>query len=74
MEPDIRDGDVIYVDTDAAPRSGDIVVASLGPGVVVKWYRQDARRTYLEGSDGRAMDASKAKIEGVVIQSSHDWR
>ena len=28
----------------------------------------------LEGSDGRAMDASKAKIEGVVIQSSHDWR
>lgn len=74
MEPEVQDGDIIYVDKDAAPRPGDIVVAALGPGIVVKYYRDDGRRKYLEGADGRAMDLKGAKIEGVVIQLSRDVR
>lgn len=74
MEPAIQDGDIIYVDKDAAPKSGDIVVAALGPGIVVKYYRDDGRRKYLEGADGKTMDLKGAKIEGVVIQLSRDVR
>jgi SOS-response transcriptional repressor LexA len=74
MEPDIKDGDTIYVDKDAAPRPGDIVVAAVGPGIVVKYFRDDGRRKFLEGADGRAMDMKAAKIEGVVIQLSRDVR
>lgn len=74
MEPEIRDGDIIYVDKDAAPKSGDVVVASVGPGIVVKYYRDDGRRKFLQGGDGKTMDMKAAKIEGVVIQLSRDVR
>lgn len=78
MEPELQDGDVIFVDKDAAPRSGSMVIATMkgssGETLFVKWYRNDkSGNPVLEGNNG-SMPASRAKIEGVVIQLSRDLR
>ena len=72
MEPDIRDGDTIFIDRNLAPEPGRLVVASVGDQVFVKRYEQRAAGALLRGNNGSAIDAAGAKIEGVVIQLSRD--
>lgn len=77
MEPELQDGDVIFVDKDMEPHDGSIVVASMKGSssdvLFVKWYRRRQGRAVLEGNNGE-IDASKVRIEGVVIQQSRDRR
>lgn len=71
MEPEIMDGDTVYIDKDMAAEAGNIVVATLGDEVLVKKLRKRGGKLVLAGANGE-WDAAEAKIEGVVIQLSRD--
>lgn len=73
MEPDIRDGDTIYIDKDMPAEVGKTVVASVRDQVLVKKLRRKGGKLVLAGKNGD-IDADEAKIEGVVIQLSREVR
>lgn len=71
MEPVIDDGDIVVMDAERQPHPGQIVVASSGDTVVVKWLRQEGQRRFLEGNNG-LLDAARWKIDGVVFKIEKD--
>lgn len=67
MEPDVQDGDTVIMDRDRQATPGEMVVASDGEVVVVKWLRLEGQRRFLEGNNG-LVDAARWKIDGVVFK------
>jgi SOS-response transcriptional repressor LexA len=72
MEPDLQEGDIVYVDTDREPEPGRTVVATIGDQVVVKKLRKRAGRLVLVGNDGSELSTADAHLVGVVIHFSRD--
>lgn len=66
MEPEYRDGDVIYIDTDSEGTVGSKVVATIGDQVYVKKLVKRRSGLVLSGNTGD-IPADEAKIEGRVI-------
>lgn len=73
MEPDIRDGDYVVIDTKASAQPGEYVVASAGDEVFVKQLRKRGDRLILVGTDGKEV-ADDPQVAGVVIQTIHNMR
>lgn len=73
MEPEIQDGDTIFIDTELPHEVGKTVVATVGDEVLVKKLRRRSGKLVLSGKTGE-VPADDAKIEGVVIQLSRDVR
>jgi repressor LexA len=71
MEPEILDGDTVFIDRDMPAEPGRTVVASIGDEVVIKKLRRKGGRLVLAGRSGD-VPADDAKIEGVVIQLSRE--
>ena len=71
MEPEIQDGDTIFIDRDMPAEPGKTVVATVGDEVVVKKLRRRGGKLVLSGKTGD-VSADDAKIEGVVIQLSRE--
>lgn len=71
MAPDILDGDTIFFDRDKSAEPGNTVVATVGDEVVVKKLRKRGSRLFLVGATGE-IEASDAKIEGVVLSLQRD--
>lgn len=69
MEPDLRDGDTVILDTEAVAEVGELVVATVGDEVFVKELRRKGDHLVLVGRDKREIPADDAKIEGVAIQT-----
>lgn len=73
MEPDLEDGDLIIMDTQASPEIGEMVVATIGDQIYVKEYRERRGHVILVGNTGE-IPADDAKIEGVLIQKTQYMR
>lgn len=73
MEPEIMDGDTIFIDRDLPAEVGNTVVATIGDEVVVKKLRRKGGKLVLVGRTGE-LDADNAKIEGVVIELNRKIR
>ena len=68
LEPEIREGDTIIVDTALGPASGDMVVVIIEGRAAVKRYREDAQGCkWLEDNEGR-YQPDDAHIHGVVTE------
>lgn len=69
MEPEIRPGDYIIFDEDAAPQEGDVVVAVVAQEVMVKrLVHVDGRRVLRADADGRTIPVDETvQIVGRVI-------
>ncbi len=66
LAPEIKEGEIVFVDTDLPPESGDIVIASIGDRVMAKRYRENSNGVWLESNDER-INAGECIIHGVVI-------
>jgi len=68
----LLDGDVVVVETNAATKPGDIVVAVIDGDITVKTLRTDRRGFYLEPANPRyepIVPRGSLEIVGVVIGS-----
>jgi len=73
MAPRIQDGDLILVDYIKEPRPGNIVVATVNGGVVVKKYLLREGRVVLksmnqEYADIDVKESDQFEIKGVVLR------
>jgi DNA polymerase V len=73
MAPRIQDGDLILVDYIKEPHPGNIVVATVNGGVVVKKYLLREGRVVLKSmnpqyADIEVMDTDQFEIKGVVLR------
>ena len=73
MAPRIQDGDLILVDYIKEPRPGNIVVATVNGGVVVKKYLLREGRVVLksmnpEYADIEIKESDQFEIKGVVLR------
>ena len=73
MAPRIQDGDLILVDYIKEPRPGNIVVATVNGGVVVKKYLLREGRVVLksmnpEYADIEVKETDQFEIKGVVLR------
>lgn len=66
MEPEILDGDIVFIDRDGEIEVGKTVVATVGDQVLVKKLRRRAGKLVLVGRNGE-VSADNAKFEGVVV-------
>jgi len=71
LEPEIKDGDTLIVDTSLAPQSGNLVVVIIEGSPSVKRYRSypDGKK-WLENNDGRYTPES-VHLHGVVTDVNH---
>ena len=69
MEPDLREGDTVFVDRDLRPRDGDIVLAYRGDEVLVRRYRESEGTVYLEGTDATRIPLDDVRVQGRVLSS-----
>jgi len=68
LEPEIRPGDTVIVDTALAPASGDLVVVLVEGRASIKRYREDAHGgRWLEDNEGQ-YQPDGARIHGVVME------
>jgi repressor LexA len=71
---EIHDGDIVLVDRDARPHSGDIVVALIGDEATIKTLRKQGRRIVLEAANPAYTDivpdadAGEFRILGRVYE------
>jgi DNA polymerase V len=73
MAPRIQDGDLILVDYIKEPRPGNIVVATVNGGVVVKKYLLREGRVILKSmnpqyEDIEVKETDQFEIKGVVLR------
>jgi DNA polymerase V len=73
MTPRIEDGDLILVDYAREPRPGNIVVAAINGGVVVKKYLRREGRVVLKSlnpqyADIEVKETDQFEIKGVVLR------
>ena len=64
--PALQDGDVVFFDTDAMPRDGQLVVAVVDDTLCLKRFREQGGERWLETDDKR-IQFDDAQIQGVVI-------
>jgi len=68
LEPEIRPGDTVVVDTGLSPASGDLVVVIWEGRASIKRYTEDAHGgRWLEDNEGR-YQPDGARIHGVVME------
>jgi len=68
LDPEIRHGDTIIVDTALNPTSGDLVVVIMAGKAAVKRYKQDSHdNKWLEDNDGR-YQPEDVVLHGVVTE------
>ena len=67
LEPEVRSGDTVIVDTALVPASGDLVVVIIEGLVGIKRYKEDAAGRWLEDNDG-IYQPEGAAIHGVVTE------
>ena len=68
LDPEIRSGDTVIVDTALAPTSGNLVVAIIEGRAAVKRYKEDNQgNRWLEDNEGR-YQPDGALIHGVVTE------
>lgn len=71
IEDGILDGDVIIVDQEREPRTGDIVVALVGDEATVKYYHPHGDRVELRPANATMqpmiLPAVSVKVQGVVV-------
>ena len=73
MAPRIQDGDLVLVDYIKEPRLGNIVVATINGGVVVKKYLLREGRVVIksmnpEYADIEVKETDQFEIKGVVLR------
>ena len=73
MAPRIEDGDLILVDYIKEPRPGNIVVAAVNGGVVVKKYLRREGRVVLKSMNSQYADieikeTDQFEFKGVVLR------
>ena len=62
LEPEIQAGDTVIVDTGAAPKDGDLVVAIIKGQPAIKRYKGESPKACrLEDNDGRYL------LDGVTV-------
>lgn len=61
LEPEIRPGDTVFVDTAGVPIDGDLVVAIRNSLAFLARYKADGGKPYLQGTE------AKYKVDDVVI-------
>lgn len=72
----IFDGDILFVDSVAKPKDGDIVIARKGDEAVIRVYREDEDGPYLEAANKgyKKLRFKEAEIIGVVVESRREHR
>lgn len=72
----ILDGDIVFVDSVAKPKDGDIVIARRGDEAVIRVYREDDNGPYLEAANKgyKKLRLKEAEIIGVVVESRREHR
>jgi transcriptional regulator with XRE-family HTH domain len=74
LAPRVEDGDVVFFDTDATPQNGRLVVALMGDQLMVKRFREQEGRVWLESNEERFQLDDETRIQGVVIRiEKEDW-
>lgn len=76
MGRNILDGDIVFVDSVAKPKEGDIVIARRGDEAVIRVYREDDNGPYLEAANKgyKKLRLKEAEIIGVVVESRRSHR
>jgi len=72
----ILDGDIVFVDSVAKPKEGDIVIARRDDEAVIRVYREDDNGPYLEAANKgyKKLRLKEAEIIGVVVESRREHR
>jgi len=72
----ILHGDIVFVDSVAKPKDGDIVIARRGDEAVIRVYREDDNGPYLEAANKgyKRLRLKEAEIIGVVAESRREHR
>ena len=72
----ILHGDIVFVDSVAKPKDGDIVIARRGDEAVIRAYREDDNGPYLEAANKgyKRLRLKEAEIIGVIVQSMREHR
>ena len=72
----ILDGDIVFVDSVAKPKDGDIVIARRDDEAVIRVYREDDNGPYLEAANKgyKRLRLKEAEIIGVVVESRREHR
>jgi transcriptional regulator with XRE-family HTH domain len=66
LEPEIRSGDTVFVDTAVVPKDGDLVVAMKGAMAFLARYKVDGKKPWLEGT-ADTYSTKDTVIYGVVV-------
>jgi len=73
LEPDIKDGDTVIVDTALEPQNGDLVICIINNEASVKRFRETDSGKYLETNHNR-IQPENVHIHGVVIEVNRKMR
>ncbi|MBV6343232.1 S24 family peptidase [Candidatus Magnetobacterium casense] len=73
LEPEIRPGDTVFVDTAATPMDGDLVVTLQNSSSFLGRYHTDKKGSWVETATGR-FTPNKVTIYGVVTGCEHVFR
>jgi SOS-response transcriptional repressor LexA len=74
MEPEVREGDTVIVDTALTPSHNDLVVVIIDGKVSLKWYKEDGEgKKWLENHYGK-YQPEEVIIHGVVVEQIHKRR
>ena len=74
LEPEIRAGDTVIVDSAIVPTTGDLVLVSMEGMVAVERYSEDVEgNKWLADNDGRYR-LEDASLHGVIVQYVHTLR
>jgi SOS-response transcriptional repressor LexA len=79
MEPEFRDGDVIVVDPELSPESGDYVIAKNGDDATFKQFVRDGSSVFLKPLNERypikdMTGVTKFRIVGIVREKKSRYR
>jgi SOS-response transcriptional repressor LexA len=73
LEPEIRDGDTVIVDTDLQPLSGDLIVGIIDGQASIKRYVEKNGDKWLENNNG-TYKPEDVHIHGVVVDFNRKVR
>lgn len=74
MDPEVREGDTVIVDTALTPINNDLVVVIIDGKASLKWYKEDNQgNKWLENHFGK-YKPEECNIHGVVVEWNHKKR
>lgn len=73
LEPEIKDGDTVIVDTALQPQSSDLVVCLINGQACIKRFKQSDCKKYLENKDGE-YQPENCYLHGVVTEVNRKLR